>query len=553
MKLKTLLQSLEKAVISGDQTLDVSGVTADSREVSEGSVYVAIRGTAVDGNDFVKQAIDAGAVAIISEVAPDADWDGKICWAHVGDARAAVAALACAWYENPSSQLQTIGITGTNGKTTTAFIAHAILKNVQHRAGLLGTIKVDNGLEEREATHTTPDPLQLQQVFSEMVENGCRAVAMEVSSHALHQKRTAGTSFDVGVFTNLSQDHLDYHVSMEAYFNAKKLMFESMVASESKKRPTAVINIDERHGELLVRDYKDDLRILTFGFSVHADFRAVNVKQGMSGTQFELQYKGKDYLVKTPYFGLYNVSNALAALTSTIAIGVPIREAIKAIADAPQVPGRLESLGRRDGTLVFVDYAHTPDAIANVCNALKEIDLGRLITVFGCGGDRDETKRPLMGKVASELSDYCVITSDNPRTEDPNEIIKQIVAGVKGTKYEVVPHRGIAIQKAVNMTRAGDVVLLAGKGHETYQDIAGHKVHFDDRVEGRKAMAARNKRIEDARAVKNAEMEKKRQIREQIQAREEREEKYGFRSFGDAQPRKFIPKDKRDDDAKPEK
>jgi len=421
-------------------------------------------------------------------VAQGSDWDEKLCWAHVPDARVAAAALACYWNENPSAGMKVVGITGTNGKTTTAFITHAIMEQVWTRAGLLGTVQVNDGESVTPATHTTPGPVELQTLLRTMADNACRGVAMEISSHALEQKRTDGVQLDVAVFTNLSQDHLDYHDSMNDYFAAKCRLFELLESQQGNKKPTAVINIDDPYGRRLVEEFKDRLYFITYGHGVHADLRMGREVQNVRGTEFDVTYKKRDYHVRTPYIGRFNVFNCTAALAACIAVGIKPRDAVRAFADAPQVPGRMEKIGTRDGASVFVDYAHTPDALINACATLKESNPRNLITVFGCGGDRDRTKRPLMGHAAAEGSDICIITSDNPRSEDPAAIIRDVEKGMAGKPYEIIVDRMEAIQTAVNISGEGDIILVAGKGHETYQEIAGERIDFDDRREAYKAI-----------------------------------------------------------------
>lgn len=486
MNIRQLFSILPQAVLSGGLDAEVTGITSDSRQVQEGYVFVAVRGSDADGQAYVPQAMENGAAAIVSEVAPDAA--EKTAWAHVPDARAAVAALACAWNDHPSASMKMVGITGTNGKTTTAFLTHAIMREVWMRAGLLGTVQVDDGESVRPATHTTPGPVELQAVLRTMADNDCRGVAMEISSHALEQKRTDGLLLDVAVFSNLSQDHLDYHGTMDAYFAAKRRMFELLESQPGKKKTTAVINIDDAYGRKLAEEFKDRLYLLTYGHGVHADMRIGREVQTVRGTEFDIKLKGHEYLVRTPYIGRFNVSNCAAALAACIAAGIRPREAVRAFAKAPQVPGRMENVGVRDGATVFVDYAHTPDAIKNACAALRELHPRRLITVFGCGGDRDRSKRPLMGAAAAEGSDYCIITSDNPRSEDPEAIIREIEKGMGGKKFQSIPDRMEAIQTAVNISGEGDIILVAGKGHEPYQEIKGERHDFDDRRAAYKAI-----------------------------------------------------------------
>lgn len=488
MKLRQLIPCLPKATVSGDLDQDATGVFSDSRQVIPGSVFVAVRGSDVDGQKFVADALEKGAVAIVSEVAPASDADDSLCWAHIPDARVAVAALACAWNDQPSASMKMVGITGTNGKTTTAFLVHSIMQKVWTRAGLLGTVQVDDGEEVIAATHTTPGPIELQSVLRTMANNDCRGVAMEISSHALEQKRTDGVQLDAAVFTNFTQDHLDYHRTMDAYYDAKRRLFVLLETQDGDKKTTAVINLDDPTGQRLAEEFDGQLHMITYGHGVHVSLRIGRERQTVRGTEFDIKYKKRDYLVRTPYIGRFNVDNCAAAIAAAIAVGIKPRDAIRALADAPQVPGRMEKVGVRDGATVFVDYAHTPDALKNACAALRELNPRRLITVFGCGGDRDKTKRALMGQAAYEGSDLCIITSDNPRSENPVEIIQDIEKGMDGQRYQSIPDRMLAIQIAVNTSEEGDVVLIAGKGHETYQEIAGDRIDFDDRRAAYKAL-----------------------------------------------------------------
>jgi len=488
MTYQQLTKALDVISHSGDLSGDVVGITADSRELVPGSVFVAVRGVDADGQQFVPQAIASGAAVIVSELEEPAGHEGGVSWVQVPDARAALAAMACEWHGHPSEGMKVVGITGTNGKTTTAFITHAIMEQVWRRAGLLGTVQVFDGEEITPATHTTPGPVELQAMLQKMQQNDCRGVAMEISSHALQQKRTDGLQMDVAVFTNLSQDHLDYHGSMADYFTAKRRLFELLETQSGSKKTTAVINIDDPYGQRLIEEFKDRLYFITYGYGVRADMRIGREIQSVRGTEFDIHYKERDYRVRTPYIGRFNVYNSLAALASAVAVGIKMRDGVKALAEAPQVPGRMENVGSRDGAAVFVDYAHTPDALVKACAALRELKPNRLITVFGCGGDRDASKRALMGAAASKGSDYCIITSDNPRSEKPEDIIAEIEKGMAGERYQSIADRMDAIQTAVNLSSQGDIVLVAGKGHETYQEIAGKRHEFDDRRAAYKAI-----------------------------------------------------------------
>lgn len=488
MKLADIARILSRPVASGSLEGEVSAVTSDSRKVGPGIVFVAIRGTELDGHKFIGDAKKAGAAAIIAEQAPE---DLQYPWIHVADTRQALAILSDVLAGQPSKDLKIIGVTGTNGKTTTAYLAQHIMRSVWHRAGLLGTVTIDDGVESKPARHTTPGSVDLQEILATMRDNGCRGVAMEVSSHGIDQGRVAGVAFDAAIFTNLTQDHLDYHGTMDAYYEAKKSWFDDLAANPRGKKPVAIINTDDARGADLAESLQGRLPVVKFGFNVHTDFRANNLRQTPRGMEFELTAKGKSYLVRAPLIGRFNVMNVLGALAACSAVGIRMRDAINAIAEAPQVPGRMENIGTKDGVTVFVDYAHTPDALENACRTLRELDPQRLITVFGCGGDRDRKKRPLMAAAAARHSHYCVLTSDNPRSEDPETILREIEGGMGGHAYTTIVDRAMAIRRAIHAASEGDVILVAGKGHETYQQFADKTIDFDDRKEARHALRTR--------------------------------------------------------------
>ena len=495
MILKQLVASLARVTASGPMDAEIQSLTASSKEVGPGVIFTAIRGSANDGHRFIDEALSAGASAILAETAPPSDFGNAVAWLHVPDSRAALAEMASALVGHPWRDLAMAGVTGTNGKTTTAFLIHHVMKTEWHRAGLLGTVSVDDGETVAPATHTTPDPVGLLQLIARMRDHGCRGVAMEVSSHGIHQKRVASIGFDACVFTNLSQDHLDYHGTMEAYFRAKADWFHALAADSRGKKPVAVINIDDAHGAELADEIDGKMPIIRYGFGVHCDFRANNFIQSARGMEFELATKGKSYLVRAPLIGRFNAYNLLAALAAASACGIRPREAVAALAQAPQVPGRMENVGNAGGATVFVDYAHTPDALENACRTLKELNPRRLITVFGCGGDRDRGKRPLMAAAAARHSDACVLTSDNPRSEDPLAILREMEAGIGGKNHRSIVDRAEAISFAVQNSLSGDIVLIAGKGHETSQQFADHAVEFDDRKHAAKALRERAQAI----------------------------------------------------------
>ena len=499
MTLRNLVSSLSRVTASGPSDMEVASLTADSREAAPGLLFAAIRGTTIDGHRFISDVLAAGCKAILAETAPPADLDSSVAWLHVPDSRYALSLLASAMTDYPWRDLAVAGVTGTNGKTTTVFLLHHLMKSVWHRAGLLGTILIDDGENTRPAKHTTPGSIELSNTLSDMRNNGCRGVAMEVSSHGIHQQRVAGIGFDACVFTNLTQDHLDYHGTLEAYYKAKSAWFHGLALDPLGKKPVAVINVDDAHGVELAASLDGRMPVLRFGFGVHCDFRANNFRQNPRGMEFELATGGKTYLVRAPLIGRFNVSNILAALAAANACGIRTREAVAAMANAPQVPGRMENVGNAGGATVFVDYAHTPDALENACRTLKELDPRRLITVFGCGGDRDRGKRPLMAAAAVRHSHACIITSDNPRSEDPLAIIREVETGMGTRGHLSIPDRAEAISHAVKNALSGDIILIAGKGHETTQQFSDRAIVFDDRKHASKALRDRAQAIAENR------------------------------------------------------
>ena len=488
MRLNPLLQSAGIPAVLADP--EISSLSYDSRLAASGSLFFALPGAKTNGAEFAQQAADKGAAAVVAESRiPDCGCPVV----EVPDARAAMADIAASFYGHPDRSLKCAAVTGTNGKTTTAFLLKHLLDSASLRSGLIGTVKYVVGTEEIPAPRTTPESVDLQEMMARMRDSGSKAVAMEVSSHALVQKRARGIEFDAAAFTNLTQDHLDYHRTMEAYFEAKALLFESL-AAQTHKKGRAIINADDRHGHLLVERFGKKVKTATFGRGVAADFRASAIRFDGTGSVFQLDAKRKSFLVRMPLIGLFNIYNALAALAAAAACGVELRGAIAALASAPQVPGRVERVPGKRNFQVFVDYAHTDDALKNVLRTLKELKPARLITVFGCGGDRDRAKRPLMAAAAEELSDWTVITSDNPRREDPEAIIADVEAGMRGTNFEKITDRERAIRHAIDLAAPGDIVLIAGKGHETYQEFADRRIAFDDVAVAGSAMA--NKKAE---------------------------------------------------------
>lgn len=493
MKNKQIFSVIPEAIITGKPARPLTGLTDDSRKVQPGFCYVAVRGTRFDGHSAISDALAAGAVAIVAETpCPQEAADAGICWVQVPDSRRADGMLMSAWHDFPSQSLVALGVTGTNGKTTISYLCNAIFRSTWQKAGLIGTIKYDDGVNRMPSHNTTPGCAELQSMLADMVKNGCRAVSMEVSSHALHQQRTAGTDFRVGIFTNLTQDHLDYHGSMEEYYQAKKLLFTRMAECRNLKA-VAVINIDDEYGRRLAEEMRPLMKVRTFGTTSEADFYAQARLMTLKGSQYELNYQGRSFLVRTPLIGAFNISNSLAALAGAVSAGVNIRDAITCLAQSPQVPGRLELVSSVNNVQCFVDYAHTPDALKNVCRTMKDLcRSGRLITVFGCGGDRDRTKRPLMGEAAASHSDICLVTSDNPRSENPESIIDEIMPGIPRDKQHRMTDRKEAICAALSMACPGDAVLIAGKGHENYQIFADETITFSDAAVVTQYYAERN-------------------------------------------------------------
>ena len=478
MKLEILIKDIQPISVIGARDREVMGVVCDSRHVRSGYLFVAVPGVKLDGCSFVEDAIDRGAAAIVSEVEVKAKKD--VTCLRVADARYALARLACTLNGDPADQMQMIGITGTNGKTTTAYMIKNILAADGQSPGLIGTVEYIIGARVIPASRTTPDAPALQGMFAQMITAGCRSAVMEVSSHALVQKRTAGIDFDVGIFTNLTQDHLDYHRTMENYYEAKALLFQSL--GKGKKHATAVLNLEDTWGRQLSRLPDLAADVLTYGLSPEAAVRAEELELGPGGSMFRLRTPWGAVKVATKLMGRFNVYNAMAAAAACGALGTDMKVVAAALSSMTSVPGRLEEVKTGKGFQVFVDYAHTDDALGHVLRTLREIARGRLIVVFGCGGNRDRTKRPVMGRVAAELADHAILTSDNPRNEDPGRIIAEIQEGFKGkSNFQIQEDRAEAIKTAIAMAGKGDVVLIAGKGHENFQEFASRSLPFDDR------------------------------------------------------------------------
>ena len=476
MQLADLIQRVSAKSIHGSLDREITGVRYDSRRVTPGNLFVAVRGTSFDGHSFIEQAVDKGAVAVVGERAALSQRATAIV---VPDSRGALAQLAATFFGDPSRKLKMIGVTGTNGKSTTTFLIKHLLERASQSTGLIGTVQYEVGERRLPASRTTPESLDLQELLLQCVEAGCRNVVIEVSSHALSQGRANEIEFDIGVFTNLTRDHLDFHNGMKDYFLAKARLFESLRQSQKKDRK-AIVNIDDPYGQQLVARFGRDLPIISYGMGARADFRASDFKVDMNGTSYRLDAKDKSYLVRLPLIGRFNIYNSLAALAAAHAVGLDVRNAVLALAKAPQIPGRLEAVPAKRKFQVFVDYAHTDDALLNVVKTCRDLNPNRLILVFGCGGNRDRAKRPLMGAVADQYADYAFITSDNPRKEDPEAIVRDVETGFKHKNYEKIVDRKLAITRAIAMAQPRDIVLIAGKGHEKFQEFSDHTVPFDD-------------------------------------------------------------------------
>jgi len=467
----------------------VTGIAYDSRTVAPGQVFVALKGQHADGTAFARQAIARGAVAVVSE--SPAPSDVNVAWAVVDDARVALAALAAAFVHNPSREMQVVGVTGTNGKTTTSYLLASILEAAGLRCGVLGTVAYRIGDEIREATRTTPEAPDVQALLREMVDRGCGACTMEVSSHALSLHRVDDITFAAGVFTNLTRDHLDFHGDMEAYFQAKRRLFEMLPASAP-----SLLNIDDPRGAALA---DAGGRPVTYAISRPADITPGPLSFSIDGLTFDVRTPRGTVHVRSKLVGRPNVYNILAATATAVALDIPFDAIERGLRTLEGVPGRFEVVsGAKDDVMVVVDYAHTDDALKNLLETARPLARGRVITVFGAGGDRDRTKRPLMGAVAGRLSDLIVITSDNPRSEDPNRIIEEIQRGITadtkkdaGQRILTIVDRRAAITRAVELARPGDLVLIAGKGHEKYQVIGDKTLPFDDVAVARDALTKR--------------------------------------------------------------
>ena len=483
--LATLISELPSEVLTGNAHCTVRDVITDSRQVQPDTLFTALRGTQTDGHLFLAEALDRGAGVLVVEELPDALWprvraEGQTV-VRVPDSHRAVALLASAYYRHPARQLSMIGITGTNGKTTTAHVVEAILRAAGEPVGMLGTVDYRIGAKRMPAPQTTPDATRLHDLLSQMVTSGARYAVMEVSSHALAQERVRGCSFAVAAFTNLSRDHFDYHGSEAAYFSAKARLFRDLEAEWH------VLNMDDPYGRALLQT--SHARPVTYGLASSTTLKPHDVHHGLDGIRFVLSTSGGPLALSSTLVGRHNIYNLLAGIGIAQALGADAEAIRQGVARLRKVPGRLERVDCGQDVTAFVDYAHTPAALEQVLGLVRAETVGRLITVFGCGGDRDPGKRPLMGLAATRISDFTIITSDNPRTENPQRIIDDIVGGltVPSSTYTTEPDRRLAIEQAIAMARPQDTVLIAGKGHEDYQIIGQQRYPFDDREIARAA------------------------------------------------------------------
>ena len=474
MILEVLLNRIPVLEISGSKTLEISEIVFDSRKAVENSLYVALKGTVSDGHSFINAAIEKGAKAIVCEVLPE-NSKADITYIQVKDASKTLGQLASNFYGNPSEKLNLIGITGTNGKTSVTTLLFDIFKNLGFKSALISTVEYRIADEIIPSTHTTPDIVRLNQMLAKAVEMGCEYAFMEVSSHGIHQNRTEGLNFKIAGFTNITHDHLDYHKTFSEYIKTKKRFFD-----ELNPEAIAITNIDDKNGAVMLQNTKATQK--TYALKTMADYHGRILEADFNGML--LNFGGKEFW--TTLTGKFNVYNMLLAYAVAIESGFHEEDVLKAMSQLKRVKGRFETLKSDSGIFFVIDYAHTPDALENILDSINDIRTKneRLITIFGCGGDRDQAKRPEMGKIATRKSTLAIITSDNPRTEDPAAIIKEIEAGVEPqnfSKYTSIPDRKEAMKMAIKFAEPKDIILVAGKGHEDYQEINGVKHHFDDK------------------------------------------------------------------------
>lgn len=473
MILNELLRGVTYSALSGSGEVEVAGLTYDSRTVAEGGCFFAVAGTAVDGHNFIAKAIEGGAVAVVCQQIPT-EVEGADCtFVVVEDTNVAMGTIASNFYKNPSHELKVVGVTGTNGKTTIATLLYDLVQSMGHKAGLISTVVYKVGAREIASTHTTPDAIRLNAMMREMVDEGCEYCFMECSSHAIVQHRIGGLRFVGGLFTNITHEHLDYHKTFAEYIRAKKSFFDAL-----PKEAFALVNCDDRNGEVMLQNTKSSR--YTLSLQKMADFRAKVIEMMAEG--MELRIDNREVWVQ--FLGRFNAYNLLTVYGAAVLLGFDKEEVLEHLSMLRPVSGRFETVIAKDGTTAVVDFAHTPDALENIIKTIDELRQGgqRLLVVCGCGGDRDKTKRPVMGGMAAKMADVAIFTSDNPRTEDPEQILREMEAGVEsGDKYLKITDRHEAIKTAVMLAEPRDIILLAGKGHEDYQIIGTEKHHFNDK------------------------------------------------------------------------
>ncbi len=486
MHLSYLIETLGASRLSGDD-VEITGVAYDSRKVAPGMLFVAFCGGTFDGHEFIADAVANGAAAIVSEREIDAD----VPFVVVPNGREALPQLAARFYNYPTRKMMMVGVTGTNGKTTATHLIQSIFRAAGNMAGLVGTLGTRIEDEILPTDHTTPESADLQQVLAEMVDRGVDAVAMEVSSHGLAQGRTAGCEFDCGVFTNLTQDHLDFHGTLEDYFATKLTLF-SEYPKLSSKRFVAAVNVDDPYAQAVIDATVGE--VITYGINSPADVMGSEIEVSESGVSLDITYRGVSERAYVPVGGYFNAYNGLSAAAACLGLGIDLVTIVQGLAMSPKVVGRFESVDCGQDFGVVVDYAHSPDGLENVLRTAKSLTKNRLIVVFGCGGNRDRGKRPKMGKIASDLADMVIVTSDNPRKEEPEAIIRDILDGIAlESRPEVIVDRREAIVHAIRSAEQGDIVVIAGKGHENYQIFADKTIHFDDREVARDVLEARKR------------------------------------------------------------
>lgn len=464
----------------------INHIQMDHRNVTQGDLFICIKGFTVDGHDFAEKAIEKGASVIVSERPLPIDGATIII---VPDTVRALALIANKFFGYPTNSMTLVGITGTNGKTTTTYLLEKIFEQDKKKTALIGTIQLKIGDETRELANTTPDALQLQTFFSEMVEKDVDIAFMEVSSHALDLGRVYGANFDVAVFTNLSQDHLDYHKTMDQYLEAKSLLFSGLGNAYKAETKVAIVNNDDAHSEYIKKRTMQP--VITYGIKHDADIRASEIENTLTGISFTVTTPTGAITINSKLNGIFNVYNMLAAIAVAYSKGISLETMKEALESMSGVDGRFERVDCGQDYAVIVDYAHTPDSLENVLQTIKQFAEGKIITVVGSGGDRDKTKRPLMAKAALTYSDWAIFTSDNPRTEDPAVILRHMTDGLTDKHFEVIENRQVAIERAIERANTGDVILIAGKGHETYQEINGVRHDFDDRLVAKRAIERR--------------------------------------------------------------